>query len=148
MIEGIREPYEPVRFIIIDDDDISLMAVKRSIKKLKIANPVTTAKDGVEAMEILHGLIGRDGKLPPCILTLDLNMPKMGGLEFLDKIRSNSTFSKLIVFVLTTSNTPSDIARAYEKNIAGYIVKGNETETLSVALELLNDYSQLVVLPS
>ena len=141
-------PLEPVRFMIVDDDDISAMAIERAIKKLKIANPVVMAKNGVEALEILEQSKNNDGKLPRYIVTLDLNMPMMGGLEFLEHIRNDQSFRKLIVFVLTTSDAPDDIASAYDQNIAGYIVKENPTETFKEALNMLSDYSQLVVLPS
>lgn len=140
--------YEPVRFMIVDDDAISVMAMERTMKQLKIANPVEVAKDGVEALAMLRKAIGKNGTLPPYILTLDLNMPKMGGLEFLEKIRNEEAFKKLVVFVLTTSDAPSDVASAYERNIAGYIVKEDPTNTFREALAMLKDYSQLVVLPS
>ena len=140
--------YEPVRFMIVDDDAISVMAMERTMKQLKIANPVEVAKDGVEALAMLRKAISKNGTLPPYILTLDLNMPKMGGLEFLEKIRNEEAFKKLVVFVLTTSDAPSDVASAYERNIAGYIVKEDPTNTFREALAMLKDYSQLVVLPS
>lgn len=133
--------------MIVDDDDICVMGLQRTMKKLKLVNPVVVAKDGIEALELLRAEVDDSNVLPPFIITLDLSMPRMGGLEFLEEIRKDPIFSKLVVFVLTTSNAPTDIASAYEKNIAGYIVKDNPTETFSKALSLLNDYSQLVVLP-
>ncbi len=147
MHNGINESHEPAHFLLVDDDDISVLAITRSIKKLNLVNQVTVAKDGVQALKILREAKEHDGRLPPFIVTLDLNMPKMGGLEFLDIVRADSAFSKLVIFVLTTSNSPVDIASAYEKNIAGYIVKENPTETFQHALEMLQGYSQLVVLP-
>lgn len=148
MYKGVIDSYKPVQFMIVDDDDISIMAMQRSFKQLKLANPVVIAKNGVEALQVLRESIEENGALPPFILTLDLKMPKMGGLEFLEEVRKDKAFKKLIIFVLTTSDSPNDIAAAYEKNIAGYIVKENPTETFKEALALLSDYSQLVVLPS
>jgi len=142
------KPHEPVRFMIIDDDDISIMALERAIKKLKLVNPVEIANDGIEALEILRKAVDTDGSLPPYILTLDLNMPKMGGLEFLEIIRNDKVLKKLVVFVLTSSDASSDIAAAYEHGIAGYIVKEDPTDTFRDTLEMLNDYSQVVVLPT
>jgi len=149
-MNNIQRPkdYESVRFMIVDDDDISIMALERAMKHLRLANPVEIASDGVQALEMLRAAIDSDGTLPPYILTLDLNMPKMGGLEFLNTIRKDKVFNKLVVFVLTTSDAPSDIASAYESNVAGYIVKEDPTNTFREALNMLNDYSQLVVLPS
>ncbi len=140
--------FKLVQFMIVDDDDVSVMAIKRSMRQLNLANPTIVAKDGVEALQMLNNSVGADNTLPPFIITLDLSMPKMGGLEFLNHVRDNPIFKKLIVFVLTTSDAPNDIAQAYEKNIAGYIVKENPTETFQKSLSMLNDYAQLVVLPS
>ena len=142
------DSFKLVRFMIVDDDEVSVMAIKRSMNQLNLVNPTTIAKDGIEALQILHDAVGTDSTLPPFIITLDLSMPKMGGLEFLNHVRDNPIFKKLIIFVLTTSDAPIDIAQAYEKNIAGYIVKENPTETFRKSLAMLNDYAQLVVLPS
>ena len=85
--------------------------------------------------------------MPPFIVTLDLSMPRMGGLEFLEQIRKDPVLKKTVVFVVTTSDSPDDIESAYGQNVAGYIVKDNPTETLRNALSMLKEYSQLVVLP-
>ncbi len=141
------DQYRPVEFMIVDDDEVSVMAIKRSMGQLNLINPVIVAKDGLEALKILEDAIGTDGELPPFIITLDLSMPKMDGLEFLEIVRKNEAFKKLVIFVLTTSDAPDDVAKAYEKNIAGYIVKENPTASFQKALSMLNDYAQLVVLP-
>jgi len=140
--------HKTVEFMIVDDDDVSIMAIRRSMKKLNLANPVKIAKNGVEALELLRDSVGDDNILPPFIITLDLSMPKMGGLEFLEHIRNDPLFNKLVIFVLTTSDSPEDVSSAYSKNIAGYIVKENATDTLRDALSMLHDYAQLVVLPA
>ena len=142
------ERFEPVNFLIVDDDNVSVMAIRRSLKKLNIVNEVHTASDGLQALEILHKALDGNQFLPPFIVTLDLNMPRMTGLEFLDEIRQHPNFRKLVVFVLTTSDAPADIDSAYDKNIAGYIVKDNPTESLLNAIVMLKDFSQLVVLPN
>jgi len=136
-----------VRFLIVDDDKVSVMSMQRTLKKLKIVNPIQVARDGVEALEILNAEVAKHGKLPPYIVTLDLNMPRMNGLEFLAEIRSHPDLNKLIVFVLTTSDTPRDVAKAYENNVAGYVVKDNPSETLPKALDMIGTYSRLVELP-
>ncbi|MFK7962905.1 MAG: response regulator [Burkholderiaceae bacterium] len=139
--------YDAVKFLIVDDDEVSVMAIKRAMQKLKLANPVRVAKDGIEALEILRGNIDVDQILPPYIITLDLSMPRMGGKEFLEEVRRDPVLQQAVIFVLTTSDAPGDIAAAYEKNIAGYIVKEPTTESLAEALSLISDYAQLVVLP-
>ena len=144
----VTDPDKPVHFLVIDDDEICIMAVKRAMKKLGIANPVSTADNGIQALEILRNSIDQSAPLPRYVLLLDLSMPKMGGLEFLDELRADRVLNKLVVFVLTTSDSPRDIAAAYEKNIAGYIVKEDLHETLILMLSMLNSYSKVVVLPS
>ena len=147
MISNRTDKLKPVQFMIVDDDDVSIMAIQRSMNKLNIINPVVVAKDGLEALQLLTDIIGTKGTLPPFIITLDLSMPRMGGLEFLDHVRNTPALQKLIIFVLTTSDAPADIAQAYKKNIAGYILKENTTETLRKSIAMLNDYAQLVLLP-
>jgi len=141
--------FHTVRFLIVDDDEVSVMAITRSMNKLNVANPVSVAKNGVEALAHLENAIQENGgALPPYVITLDLNMPRMGGLEFLERVRNDPRLQKLSIFVLTTSDAPGDIASAYEKNIAGYIVKESPLEGLKNAIAMLRDYATLVVLPS
>lgn len=142
-----KTPTREVRFLIVDDDKVSIMALQRTLKKLRIVNQVDIAKDGLEGMEILQDRVAQHGQLPPYIVILDLNMPRMNGLEFLDEVRGDPKLHKLIIFVLTTSDTPNDVAAAYDKNVAGYIVKDNPKESLSDALEMIGAYSRLVEIP-
>jgi len=139
---------DAMRFMFVDDDEISIMALKRGMKQLGISNTVQVALNGVEAIEILNEALQSEGTLPLYVVVLDLNMPKMGGLEFLKKIRNSENFKKLVVFILTTSDEPSDIASAYEHNIAGYIVKEVSGNSYRDTLAMIKAYSELVVLPS
>lgn len=148
MIIENNDKVKAVQFMIVDDDEISVMAIKRSMKTLNIVNPIVVCKDGIDALDVLRNSIDEYNNLPPFIISLDLSMPRMGGLEFLEQIRGDEVFKKLIIFVLTSSDAPDDVASAYEKNIAGYIVKENPTETFRDALAMLKDYAQLVVLPT
>lgn len=142
-----KKDYSTVNFLIVDDDEVSVMGIKRAMKKLNLLNPTFVAKDGLQALELLEKSVDSSNTLLPFIITLDLNMPRMDGFEFLEVIRDNEKYRKLVVFVLTTSDAPDDVAAAYSKNIAGYIVKENAEETFSNALRLLKDYGNLVVLP-
>lgn len=139
---------EAVPFLVVDDDEVSVMAIKRGLKKLDIGNPVTVAKDGQEALDILRGDGGKERLLPPYIVTLDINMPRMNGLEFLNVIRADPALREAVVFVLTTSDATSDIHTAFERNVAGYVLKDNVNESLNRALKMISDYSELVILPN
>jgi CheY-like chemotaxis protein len=123
------------------------MTVKRGLALRKIANEVVTAKDGLEALQLLRGDAGRPPLSKPIIILLDLNMPRMNGFEFLEALRKDQELHSTIVFVLTTSKSDEDRARAYAANIAGYIVKTDAGRTFSNAMEMLDLYWQVVVLP-
>ncbi len=136
---------ESVTFLVVDDDDVAIMGMKRAIRKLDLANPVEIARNGEEALEMLRRADACVER--PYIVTLDLNMPRMGGLQFLEEVRKDPELQDAIIFVVTTSDAPTDIAEAYSRNIAGYIVKDNAYETLKSALEMLRKYTHVVRLP-
>ena len=108
--------------LIVDDDRVDTMAIRRSFRELKITNRVVTARDGIEALEHLRGENGREALRSPLVL-LDLNMPRMGGIEFLEEVRRDAILQPLLVFVMTTSSAVEDRVRSYAKNVAGYILK-------------------------
>lgn len=135
--------YKDATILLVDDDDIDAKTVERAFKKLRIANPIIRAKDGVMALELL-----RDGTVPsPYIILLDLNMPKMGGLEMLEELRRDEILNNSIVFVLTTSKDDEDKVAAYNKNIAGYILKDKVQNGFDGLVKLLDCYWRIVELP-
>lgn len=138
----------PATFLIVDDDEICVMALRRAIKQQGLINPVRIASDGLAALQHLQGVVEERGRLPPYIVMLDLSMPRMGGLEFLERVRADPSLKRLVVFVLTTSDARSDIDMAYENHVAGYIVKADATATFRNTVELLSEYSKLIVLPA
>lgn len=139
--------YDEVRILIVDDDEISVMSIKRAIKKINILNPIRVAKDGVQALEILRGESSETQMLQPYIIFLDINMPRMDGHEFLAHLRDDVELKRALVFVLTTSDAPEDVRRAYDKNVAGYVVKEDTYETFKSAFEMVNHFSNLIVFP-
>lgn len=138
---------KPAQFLIVDDDTVSVMAMQRAMRKMKILNETNICKDGQEALEYLTNAVQGSEKLPPIIIMLDLNMPRMGGIEFLDAVRKDPKLKHVIVFVFTTSDTPNDMNSAYSHNIAGYIVKEHPSETFANALDMLDSYARIVELP-
>lgn len=138
---------EPIKFLLVDDDQISIMAIKRALKKLEFVNPIRVARDGIEALDILRGSETHPKLVPPYIITLDINMPRMNGLEFLDTIRADPSLRDAVVFILTTSDAKSDIVKAYGHNVAGYILKDNMNSSLEDALQMLGAYAKMVILP-
>lgn len=110
-----------LKILLVDDDDIDILALKRAFGKhpvMKKAN-LSVAKNGKEA---LATLTNEDSTLPDLVM-LDLNMPGMNGLQFLETVRNNKCLEKLRIVVLTTSSDPTDIKEASDKCIVGYIPK-------------------------
>lgn len=135
--------YRGATILLVEDDDIDAKMVERAFNKLRIANPIIRATDGVMALEFL-----RNGTvICPYIILLDLNMPKMGGLELLEELRSDERLKDSIVFVLTTSKDDEDKIAAYNKNIAGYIVKERLQNGFDELVKLLDYYWRIVELP-
>ena len=124
------------------------MALKRAIKKMRLLNPVKVATDGLEAWELLKGEAGKSRLTPPYIILLDINMPRMDGHEFLEKIRNDDLLQRSLVFVLTTSNAREDVERAYDRNIAGYVVKESPYDSFIKTFEMVDKFSNLIVFPN
>lgn len=139
--------HRTVTFLLVEDDDVDVMGFQRALSRQKIVNPVEVARDGVEALERLRGQNGQEKLEPPYIILLDLNMPRMNGLEFLQEIRQDEELRHAIVFVITTSRDEADRLAAYKQNIAGYIVKSNATESFQNALSMLDNYWRVIEFP-
>lgn len=140
-------PHSEATFLLVEDDDVDVMHLKRSFKQLKIANPMVVANDGIEAMDMLLGRNGHDALPKPYIVLLDLNMPRMNGLEFMKTLREDPVLKSTVIFVLTTSNDEQDKFRAYENHVAGYIVKREAGQSFLDALRMLDRYWRVVELP-
>ncbi len=136
-----------VTFLLVEDDDVDVMGVKRSFKQLAINNTLVVARNGLEGLAALRGEEGREKIKRPYIILLDLNMPKMNGIDFLDTIRNDPELKTSVVFVLTTSIHDQDRLSAYERNIAGYIVKMNSMECFLDAMAMIDSYWRVVELP-
>ena len=130
-----------VNLLVVEDDEIDVKALLRAFKKLKIANPVTVAKDGIEGWEALQDLPR------PYLLILDINMPRMNGIELLGKIRATEKYHDSIVFVLTTSTDDKDKFEAYNLNVAGYMLKSDMGTSFIRAIEMVEQYWKVVEFP-
>jgi CheY-like chemotaxis protein len=133
-----------VTLFLIEDDDIDAMSIKREFKSRKIANPIVRAKDGIEALEFLAS--GKVSK--PFVILLDLQMPRMNGLEFLTQLRADKVYKDSVVFVLTTSKDEQDIFNSYQLNVAGYFVKDDVGEGFMNIVDILDGYWKVVHLPT
>ena len=130
-----------VTILLVEDDEVDVKALKWAFEKLKIANPLVVAGDGVEALEMLEGLSR------PYLIITDINMPRMNGLEFLKKVRESEKFRDSIVFALTTSNDEQDKIDAYDLNVAGYMLKTDMGTSFQRAIALIDNFWKVVEFP-
>jgi CheY-like chemotaxis protein len=134
---------EPLAILHVEDDAIDIMNARRAFQKNNLTNPIFEAQNGIEALKIL-----RSGTLPRRhIVLLDLNMPKMNGIEFLRELRADPALKATSVVVLTTSNGERDKVEAYELNVAGYLLKPVTFASFVELMATLNKYWTLVELP-
>jgi CheY-like chemotaxis protein len=133
-----------LNILLVEDDEIDVMNVRRAFEKSHIMNPLFVATDGVEALQMLRrGQVPRGRRL----VLLDLNMPRMNGIEFLRELRKDPELSATSVVVLTTSNDERDKVDAYNLNIAGYLVKPVTFDSFCELMVALNKFWTLVELP-
>ncbi len=133
-----------LNILLVEDDEVDVMNVRRAFLKNRIANPLFVAGDGVAALDMLRsGEIPRERRL----ILLDLNMPRMTGLEFLRELRREPTLHSTPVVVLTTSNDERDKIEAYDLNVAGYLLKPVTFVNFVEVMAALNKYWTLVELP-
>lgn len=140
----MKEREEMINVLLVEDDEVDVMNVRRAFEKNNITNPLWVASDGVEALELLE-----EGEVPlnRLLVLLDLNMPRMGGIELLREIRARDDLRHLPVVVLTTSDDERDRIEAYNLNVAGYLVKPVTFLSFVEAMATLNKYWTLVELP-
>jgi CheY-like chemotaxis protein len=144
----MNDQTKPVKILLVEDDSIDVKAFQRAMSKLKINNPVQVARDGVEAWEYLQESVANGGEETPSLVILDINMPRMNGLELLSKLRADNNLRHLIVFMLTTSNDEKDKFEAFDMNVAGYMLKSDMGNSFIRAVELIDSYWRVVEFPS
>ena len=136
-----------VNILLVEDNAVDQEAIQRAFKRHRIANPIHVAADGIEALARLRGTNGLT-KLPrPYLVLLDLNLPRLNGVELLREIRGDPELHDSIVFVLTTSKRDEDRMASYDLNVAGYVVKSDVGAGFIRLIELLDHYWRIVEFP-
>ncbi len=134
--------YRPI--LLVDDDDVDAIITQRAINELKITNELLRKVDGEDALEFL-----RSPEAPrPCVILLDLNMPRMNGFEFLKVAKADPELKRIPVVVLTTSDVDQNILDSFDLGVAGYIVKPVDYKQFVEAMKTINMYWTLSQLPS
>lgn len=129
--------------LLVDDDKVDVMTVQRYFKKLNIGNPLLIADNGECALDILK----TSDKSRPSLILLDINMPRMNGLELLTALKAHPDYKTIPVVMLTSSREESDIQYCFSQSAAGYIIKPLEYQEFEDALKLVEAYWSLSELP-
>ena len=133
-----------LNILLVEDDEVDVMNVKRAFERNNVSNPLFVAGNGLEGLEVLRGdKMPRERRL----VLLDLNMPKMNGIEFLQALRADPELAATPVVVLTTSNDDQDKIDAYNLNVAGYLLKPVTFSNFCERMTTLNKYWTLVEMP-
>lgn len=131
------------KILLIEDDEVDILNIQRGFQRANILNHLYIANDGIEALELLaSGTIET-----PLVILLDINMPRMNGLEFLKAIKNDEKWKVVPVVVLTTSKAEQDRLTAYQSNVAGYIVKPVDFGQFVGVLGMIGAYWSLCELP-
>ncbi len=130
--------------LLLEDDNVDSMTVKRALKDLKVTNPLVRVANGEEALVYLRN----ENNAKPCVILLDINMPKMNGIEFLKIIKADEKFKKIPAIVLTTSKDDQDRVTTFQLSIAGFIVKPVDYMKFVDAMRIVNLYWTLSELPN
>ena len=129
--------------LLVEDDSVDVMTVKRAFKELEVTNPLVSTGDGEEALEYLQN----ETATKPCVILLDLNMPRMSGIEFMKIAKADESLKTIPIIVFTTSNTEQDIAKSFELGAAGYMVKSVDYSKFIETIKTIDSYWSLSQLP-
>lgn len=129
--------------LLVEDDSIDAMMVKRALEELKVTNELIHKQNGEEALNYLND----NSQTRPSIILLDLNMPRMGGLEFLEIVKSDSQLKSIPIIVLSTSSENQDLLASYSHSAAGYMVKPVDYHQFVGLMKTISDYWSYSDLP-
>ena len=134
-----------VPILLVEDDEFDVNSIRGAFSENQLTNPIAVAKDGIDALEKLRGTNGQTRLNPfPRVIMLDINMPRMNGIEFLRELRADPLFHNLLVFMFASTDYEKDIISSYNLNISGYIKKPLNFDNLTKTIFELNSFwSQL-----
>jgi CheY-like chemotaxis protein len=133
-----------INILLVEDDSLDVMDVKRTMDKMGILHKMQVAKNGEEAFQYLNGVKANNPEAWPDVVLLDINMPKMNGMEFLQAVRNSDQLKNTKIFMLTTSEEKEDKELAKKLGVSGYIVKPlklnnpSSIDSFNLMIDLLN----------
>ncbi len=129
--------------LLVEDDRIDVISVRRAFKDLKITNPLEIVSDGEEGLEFLTN----PDNQAPCLILLDINMPRMNGIEFLKVVKNNENLRRIPVIVLTTSKGDRELVDSFDYGVAGYMVKPANYLQFMEVMKAINLYWTISEIP-
>lgn len=111
------------KIVLVEDNDLDVIIVQRLMRKMNLNLPIIRAKNGEEALALLRPEHDQEAVVPPFIMIIDINMPRMNGFELLEQLADDPTLSDVPIYLMSTSNRDSDKDRARQYRIRGYLVK-------------------------
>lgn len=136
-----------VQVLLVEDDEVDAEAIVRGFQTQQGDKPIIVVPNGIEALKALRGEGGYERISAPYVILLDLNMPHMNGIEFLQALRQDPQLKNSIVFVLTTSDSDKDKLAAYREQIAGYLLKQRLGIHFTELVMMLDFYWRVVEFP-
>jgi CheY-like chemotaxis protein len=122
--------------MVVEDDDIDAMSLQRAMRTIQVSNPLVLAEHGEAALDYL----ATAGNPAPCMILLDLNMPVMGGLEFLRIVKQHSSWRRIPVVVLTTSEEQQDMLSSFDLGAAGFLPKCTDYQRFVEVMRVWDQY--------
>ena len=134
-----------INIVLVEDDEVDVMTVKRAFAKNNISNPLYVAHNGIEALDMLR----KADPIPAQrrLILLDVNMPKMNGIELLRELRADPALQQACVVMMTTSNEERDRIEAFKLNVAGYLLKPVTFQQFAEVMSTINKYWALMEMP-
>ncbi len=143
------QPHESISILLVEDNDGHAKLIERNLRKVNLLNPIIRVADGVEALDYLHGQGSSNGAPPlPRLVLLDINMPRMDGMEVLARIKSDDRLRKTPVIMLTSTDSQAEIDRCYQSGANGYVSKPVNIVNLGEKLRRLGLFLEIVELPA
>lgn len=147
IVAKLGETETPVEILMVDDDELDYELFRRQLAKQQITNVLHHVYDGEDALTFLRNRQEK-GARNPLVVLMDVNMPRMNGIDCVRALREDPRLKSTVVFMLTTSDDDRDVLEAYELNVAGYLVKGNLGTAFLEGIQLLDTYFRVVRLPA
>jgi CheY-like chemotaxis protein len=146
----MEQQRQAIKILLVEDDDGHARLIERNLRKVNLANPIDRVRDGLEALEYLRNegaFVDRHRYARPRLVLLDINMPRMDGIEVLERIKGDEQLRCLPVIMLTSTDNQAEIERCYGAGASGYVAKPVNIGSLGEKLQRLGMFLEIVELP-